>query len=371
MKRIWIALLILILTFAMVASALGAAGDATDPVVSLSYLDEVFGPAMEEQSRDLVDKGLAGTYASQFSVLADTIGAHRLSAARADSASKSAEGTVLLKKGDLFTAAPGTQVQLKDGSVAAGTSYLIDVTNGKAVPKGSSLQKKILYMMSDSQTGDLTVASETAELYVSGVYTLTASAATDYGSIAGALHTMGLFQGTGTGYALESGATRAQGLVMFLRILGLEDEALAYTGTCPFADVPSGHWAYRYVAYAYQKGLTNGTSASQFSPDTAIIAKHYLTFLLRALHYTENTDFTYDTAPASAVRLKLFSQAEMNVLTAGTFRRSRMVYVSYYGLFGVDQAKNQLLMTVLVDGGAIRKADLYHAICQVCGKRIA
>ena len=45
------------------------------------------------------------------------------------------------------------------------------------------------------------------------------------------LASLNLFQGTGDGYQLDNIPTRMQGLVMLIRLLGLEEEALAYI--CP------------------------------------------------------------------------------------------------------------------------------------------
>ena len=78
------------------------------------------------------------------------------------------------------------------------------------------------------------------------------------------LASLGLFQGTGGGYQLDAVPTRIQGLVMLLRLLGLEDEALACTEPSPFTDVT---WGDNYVSYAYTNGLTNGTSGPQYHPE--------------------------------------------------------------------------------------------------------
>ncbi|MBR2482059.1 MAG: S-layer homology domain-containing protein, partial [Oscillospiraceae bacterium] len=106
---------------------------------------------------------------------------------------------------------------------------------------------------------------------VLAVFTVSASAAvyepqfTDEAEI---LYDLGLFRGTGTNadgspdFALEKPATRMQGLIMLIRLLGEEEEALAYEGPCPFTDV-SGNSA-KYAAYAYSKGYTSGTSATTF-----------------------------------------------------------------------------------------------------------
>ena len=67
---------------------------------------------------------------------------------------------------------------------------------------------------------------------------------------------MGLFLGTDHGYELDRAATRVEGVVMLIRMLGEEEAALAYTGAQPFRDVPE--WASKYVAYAYGMGYTKG-----------------------------------------------------------------------------------------------------------------
>ena len=138
---------------------------------------------------------------------------------------------------------------------------------------------------------------------------------------ASALYELGLFKGTGTNadgtpiYDLLSPANRIQGLVMLIRLLGEEQDALAFTGTCPFTDVPT--WAQKYAAYAYAKGYTKGTTASTFGADDALVGKAYLTFVLRALGYSDaHGDFSYNDANTFAVSLGLIAegQCEGNLL---------------------------------------------------------
>ena len=380
MKRLLILLLIAVLVagsifvptlYGMTTSAYAAGGDASDPVITSSYLEKTFTPELEAAFQDLIRSGLEASYVEKWVEATETVSANRLSLLQADTGSHRADGTMLFKKGDVLTIAPGCKVILQNGTVTADTSFLIDVTNGRKVSKLANLSVKTLYMMSDSDSGDLAVQSATCELVVTGTYRLSSSSAPDYGSLATALNTMGLFQGTGSSYALENSATRIQGLVMFLRILGLESAAASYQGSCPFTDVPKSHWAYAYVSYAYQNGLTNGTSATTFSPDRAITAQHYATFLLRALHYEEAKDFSYASALQDLQTLGLFSKGEVSVLSSGSFLRYKMVYLSYYGLFGMDQEAHQMLMLRLVKDGMVKESALYSGICQVNGKRIS
>ena len=371
MKRFLILLLCAVLVLTMAGSVLGAGGTAEDPAVTLSYLNSVFTPALVADYTRTIHQGLGSTYRTEFLAAAEAISHQRQTNQKAASGvSQKAAGTMVLKQGDVLTIAPGCKVTLLSGTVAADTSYLVDVTNGRAVTKLTNLGQNTLYMMGDSTTGELDVQSVTAELTVNGVYRLNPSDGVDYGSLAEALHAMGLFQGTGRGYALQSTASRVQGLVMFLRILGLEDEALAYTGSCPFTDVPKSHWAYSYVAYAYAQGLTTGTSATTFSPDRAITCQHYATFLLRALHYREETDFTYNSAVGDLVNLGLFSRSETTSLSSGSFFRYKMVYLSYYALFGIDQDTGLLLMDRLVSDGAVSRQSLADGLCMAVGGRI-
>lgn len=132
---------------------------------------------------------------------------------------------------------------------------------------------------------------------------------------ANVLNELGLFNGKGTNadgtpiYALDETATRIEGLVMLIRLLGEEGDALAYEGECPFTDVPT--WAERHAAYAYGKGYVNGTTATTYTPDGKITGQQYAVLILRALGFNEKTgDFTYDKACEKAVEVGLFDAVE-------------------------------------------------------------
>ena len=115
-----------------------------------------------------------------------------------------------------------------------------------------------------------------------------------------ALHSLGLFTGTGTDangnpiYDLDRAPTRQEAITMLVRLLGKEDAAKQGTWKTPFTDVDS--WAAPYVGYAYSNGLTSGTSATTFSGNNTVTTSQYLSFVLRALGYTSGTDFQWDKA---------------------------------------------------------------------------
>lgn len=114
------------------------------------------------------------------------------------------------------------------------------------------------------------------------------------------LYRWGLFSGIGSDdqgfpiFDLDGVPTRAQGMVMLVRLIGAEEEAVAGTWNTPFTDVPG--WAAPYVGYAYENGLTAGRSETIFDPNTAISPSEYLSFVLRALGYETGVDFAWDSA---------------------------------------------------------------------------
>jgi hypothetical protein len=114
------------------------------------------------------------------------------------------------------------------------------------------------------------------------------------------LYNYGLFRGTGVQsngtpiFDLDKVPTRNQAIIMLVRLLGKESEALEGNWNIPFTDVSSSMRP--YIGYAYTNGLTNGTSASTYSGGAAIPANQYIAFVLRALCYHSGSDFEVATA---------------------------------------------------------------------------
>jgi len=114
------------------------------------------------------------------------------------------------------------------------------------------------------------------------------------------LNAAGLFNGVGTNadgttnYDLERAPTRNEAVTMLVRLLGKENEAKNGNWGIPFNDVAD--WAKPYVGYAYNNGLTSGTSKNTFDGDKTVSATQYLTFVLRALNYSSESDFKWNKA---------------------------------------------------------------------------
>ena len=89
-----------------------------------------------------------------------------------------------------------------------------------------------------------------------------------------ALKAMGLLKGSDQGYELDRAPTRIEAVIMLIRLLGEENEALYSTEeyTHPFVDAPGWEGASDYLAYAYSTGLTTGVDATHFDPEATASA---------------------------------------------------------------------------------------------------
>ena len=183
------------------------------------------------------------------------------------------------------------------------------------------------------------------------------------------LNAAGLFRGTaveedGTPhFDLDKPATRMQGLVMLIRLLGEEEAALSYTGKCPFKDL-SGQYA-QYAAYAYSKGYTTGVSKNTFG-EGPLTANAFITFTLRALGYDDrNGDFKYSEAYKMAENIGMIQKGAY-ADQKKAFLRDDCAYVSFRALDMIMKNENTYLIESLAEKGVVEvdMISIYMAICE-------
>ena len=350
----------LLLTVSVV-SALAAVGGSSDPLASLSYLTGTFTDAVERQVEEKLDASdetlLRGDTSSSGSAAAVTWAETRL------------------KEGDLLTGSTGTSVLVLAGSVQVSFSSgtVVDVTTGTAVPSGSALTVNHRYLVAEDTSAAFAVTSKTAVVDYQGPYTFRYSNATDYNAIAAALKTMHLFQGSftgyGDGYDLEVAPTRLQALIMFIRVLGEEDAALAYSGSTPFTDIAAGSQSEKYVGYAYSMGYTNGYSATTFRPSQTVTASQYMEFILRALGYSSASNTNLSGTLSNALVNGVITAGELASLQDGTFLRADLAYVSYYALDAAMAGSGQTLREMLQDKGVFTAREAAEAAAMISSGR--
>lgn len=171
-------------------------------------------------------------------------------------------------------------------------------------------------------------------------------------TLAAGLKQLGLFQGiSDTDFDLNRKPSRAEAIVMLIRVLGKEAEALNGTYTHPFTDVAA--WAAPYVGYAYQKGLTNGVSDTAFGTDEAT-AEMYLTFVLRALGYSDanGADFVWNRPFDLARRVGILPAC----VDTEDFWRADVVVISYAALPVCLKGSAQTLAQKLIAAGVFAQS---------------
>lgn len=83
--------------------------------------------------------------------------------------------------------------------------------------------------------------------------------------------------------------TRAQIVQILARVDGYNSSIIAYSGV--FSDVKSGDWFAKAVQWAVDCNVTNGTGASEFSPDSFVTREQLCKFLMSYAKYKK-----YDTS---------------------------------------------------------------------------
>ena len=185
-------------------------------------------------------------------------------------------------------------------------------------------------------------------------------------SAADALYSAGLFRGVGTNpngtpnYDLDRTMNRYEGMTMLVRLLGAEGDATTSAQNLypPFNDVVQ--WAKPYVGYAYRKGLTKGISETRFGGAADIKTSEYLTFICRALGYSDSIDFAWDSAWTLTDRIGV-THGEYR--TNSAFSRSDAVKVSLAALRAKMKNSDLTLIEQLYVNGAVSE----KAVCDILG----
>ena len=363
--------LFLCLTLCLTMAFASGAG-SSDPLVSLSYLTGLFSSSVNES----VDTKLTNSDTELRSDLQQQVGAMEAAVSAAAGQNFAPTPTEAnLKAGDILTGPTGLSVVHLAGTVRMelDSGSVVDVSTGKEISSGTLLTANHRYLVAEGSVARFAVVSPTAVLTYEGNYAFSLSQnAPDYFSVANALKELTLFKGTGTGFGggfdLHKAPTRAEGLVMFIRILGEENAALSCSYQHPFTDVPE--WADRYVAWAYYQGYTNGISNDKFGTQNTISAIEYQEFLLRALGYSVAGVHDYSTSLERALEQGALTEGEYRLLRSENFLRCHVVYLSYYSLDMILSGSQQTLAQRLLNAGIFSPQQYIYADSLVNSPRI-
>lgn len=165
-----------------------------------------------------------------------------------------------------------------------------------------------------------------------------------------ALAKLGILKGTNKGLELEKELTRAEGAIMYARLLGAEDKVEQFAKTNPnyksgFTDVPV--WAEPTMNYLHYKGLVAGIGNNKYGSNDKMTEAQYATLVLRALGYT---DFEWSTAHTKVKDLGLYKEDAISStdVLSDKFTRNGMAYISYNALFFKNVDTGEILIDKVV-----------------------
>jgi hypothetical protein len=184
---------------------------------------------------------------------------------------------------------------------------------------------------------------------------------------------LGMLVGSGNGVTpeyLNETPSRIQAAIMFLRLKGLEQTALSFTGTANFADADEMTWAAGKNILAYLKANPQlgfiGTGNGDFNAEEKIDVASYYKVMLEALGYKQNTaevvgDFTWDGVKAFAATKGLSKVASVTNFTVNDLASATIEALKAAVKGATKTLATQLVETGVITAAAATAAGVYTA----------
>lgn len=297
MKRRLAAILAAVLLLGVgIAIAVGNTGG--DPMISKSYWENTYLPALTEALQKRASQGTKAAYEAAAAKLT-ALGEADVKAA----GEKTAGGytSVALKAGDSLELTQGTSILLHSGGCRLSAGTAADVTAGTETAAGTQLIQSHRYVVT-AAAGATLEQSQEGSLSYQGSGTVKRSGGSAGGGLGGQLggeepspftdvrpgdwyydavsfvYNKGYFAGTGAGvFSPNAPMNRAMVATVLYRLAGSEK----VTGTAGFEDVAEGQWYTQAIAWASAKGVVNGMGDNRYAPDLAVTREQLVTMLYR------------------------------------------------------------------------------------------
>lgn len=173
---------------------------------------------------------------------------------------------------------------------------------------------------------------------------------------------LGILQGDETGVGatyLNKSTTRIQAAIMFLRLKGLEQDALAYKGTDNFSDAVQV-WTEGQTILAYLKANPSlgwsGVGDNKFEPLAVISAEQYYKVMLEVLNYKQDVDFEFKNVLTAAGSIGLSKAA-----TVKSFKNVNIATATVEALNAKSKGQSSTLAETLVNAKKL-SADKVKAL---------
>lgn len=167
------------------------------------------------------------------------------------------------------------------------------------------------------------------------------------------LNKLGILLGTEKGFELDRKITRAEAVVLLMR---MHPEITGAIGMpSPEFDDMDGHWAYKEVTVAKKIGLVNGTDEKNFTPDRTVTGKEFTKMMLCLLGHKDVTiekafelGEKYDLISNNFTRSVIYDNRELSRGDAARICWSALI---------AKTADDKLLYRKLIDAGKYQEND--------------
>ncbi len=302
MKRAVIAL-ILVLALVGGVVALAAAGDPSDPLVTLSYLLGSFRDSIFQRAETKTEESLKP-------VLEAAEGrASRVEAALPGAAEGESLVPVSLEQRAKLELPALSGFVLTAGSarLSITAGEFIDLSAGKTVPSGSLLEPGHRYLAAENAAVVLTAEGGAVTGLTEGPYTLREPGSLSieelFPDVAGhwgasyvdVLYRRGVVNGVAEGsFAPNGTVTRAMLVTILGRVDGVQPENW---GSPAFSDVNASAWYGPYVAWAESRGIVLGYEDGTFRPNAPVTREQMALIFMRYASSREIVLGETETAP--------------------------------------------------------------------------
>ncbi len=293
MKRLFAGALALIVLICLTTASAAAPGSPSDPLMSLSYINNTFLPSVDSDTDALVDNAFDSIYTDaeqQLQAAFDTamieLGNYEgYTFAKSYAALSVTSGkTVDLVTGSTLMPLSGTmKLQLNAGTI-------IDISVGSEIADGTTLTVGHRYFCAEG-TSAVIKATANAVAYVDGFYKTSGSIIVDTNKFLDVQTTdwfyeavtfvsdEGLFTGTSsTAFSPDTTMTRGMFVTVLYRLHG----SPSVTSASAFSDVANAsEYYYKPVVWAVANGVVNGYDDGTFRPNALITREQMAAILYR------------------------------------------------------------------------------------------
>lgn len=313
MKRFITIALVLLLLFCFTTVYAAAPGSAGDPLISLTYINNTFLPAVQNDRKVLVSSSIGKTYDEARQQLKEAYDGYLLKLGGYEGYAFASDYTaVSLPAGTTAKLITGSTFVLTTGSVSLqiDKGTVINITTGKEISTASELTPNQRYFCAEDTVVQFAATAASTCLidgfYLSGgtiiinpiLFSDVRSTDWFYNAVTFACEN-NLFKGTSpTTFAPQATMTRGMFVTVLYRLAGQP----AISSATAFSDVATSQYYYNAVVWANTYSIVTGYSDGKFHPDDLITREQMAIILHR---YTAHAG--YSTAYGNTSAFDSFS----------------------------------------------------------------